>query len=356
MPERAFRAPARVNLIGGQVDYHEGIVVGMAIDRDVVVHTRPRADARIVARSSAYDEIVDTAADGTDDLTSFEPKWGRPIVGVARVLGDLGRAPVGADLRITSTVPLGAGLSSSAAFEVAVTLALADVAGLSLPPVDVARAAQSAEHVALGVPCGIQDQLTSITGHPGHAVRLDCRTLAAETLPLPSDLGVVVIHSGVTRTLEGSPWLTRRAESFGVAEQLGLSVLRDARPDQVADEPRGRHVVSEIARASAFADALRDGDVDALGPLLLASHASSRDDMQVSIPELDALVEELVAAGAHGARLTGGGFGGCVVALVPTGDASTIAARAAETYQRRTGRVPTPWVVQAASGAGPVAR
>jgi galactokinase len=355
MPERAFRAPARVNLIGGQVDYHEGIVVGMAIDRDVVVRATARGDGRIVARSSAFDGIVDAAADASDDLTAFEPKWGRPIVGVARVLGELGRAPIGAELRIASTVPLGAGLSSSAAFEVAVTLALADAAGMALGPLDLARTAQSAEHVALGVPCGIQDQLTSITGRPGHAVRLDCRTLTAEPLPLPPELGLVVVHSGVARTLEGSPWLTRRAESFDTAAQLGLSVLRDARAEQVADLPRGRHVVSEIARAAAFADALRAGDVDALGPLLLASHASSRDDMQVSIPELDALVDALVAGGALGARLTGGGFGGCVVALVPADDASEIAARAAAEYGRRTGRVPTPWVVQAASGAGQVA-
>jgi len=355
MAESHFRAPARVNLIGGQVDYHEGIVVGIAIDRDVTVSAAPRDDARVVARSDTFDDIVDVAADGSNEPSRVVPAWGRPVAGVVRTLADAGREPVGAELDVTSTIPLGAGLSSSAAFEVAVALALCDVAGFALPTRDLARAAQGAEHIALGVPCGIQDQLTSLTGAPGRAVRIDCRTLDIESLPIPPGVGIVVVQSGVARTLEGSPWTARRAESFAVAERLGLRVPRDARADQVTGEPCGRHVVSEIARAAAFADALRDGDVGALGPLLLASHASSRDDMQVSVPELDALVEELVAAGAYGARLTGGGFGGCVVALVPAARSAAIGAEAADAYARRTGRAPTPWVVEPAAGASALA-
>jgi len=355
MPTRSFRAPARVNLIGGQVDYHEGIVVGIAIDREVVVSCQRRDDARIVATSATFSGTVDVAADGSTDPAGVEPAWGRAVAGVARVLAECGRDPVGATLTVTSTIPAGAGLSSSAAFEVAVALALADAAALSLPDRELAVAAQTAEHIALRVPCGIQDQLTSIAGAPGHAVRIDCRTLDIDLVPFPPAIGVVVIHSGVERTLAGSPWLTRRSESFAAAEALGLRVLRDARPDQVVDAPRGRHVVHEIARATAFADALRAGDVEALGPLLLASHASSRDDMQVSIPELDMLVESLVDAGAYGARLTGGGFGGCVVALVPVSDADAIARAAAATYAARTDRTPTAWVVAPAAGAGPVA-
>ncbi len=354
MHERRFRAPARVNLIGGQVDYHEGIVVGIAIDREVVVAVRPRSDGRVVARSAELAGTVEVAADGQDIPSEVLPAWGRAVAGVVAMLADHGRGPVGADLDISSTVPVGAGLSSSAAFEVAVTLALCDVARLVLPMREVAVLAQRAEHVALGVPCGIQDQLTSLAGLAGQAVRIDCRTLDVEPRPIPREVGVVVVNSGVARTLEGSPWLARRADSFAVAERLGLRVLRDARPDQVVDEPRGRHVVSEIARASAFADALGRGDIDALGPLLLASHASSRDDMEVSVPELDALVDVLVHAGAYGARLTGGGFGGCVVALVPVERASDIATTAAAAYHDRTGRDPTAWVVTPAAGAGPV--
>src|SRR5439155_22040809 len=210
-----------------------------------------------------------------------------------------------------------------------------------------------AEHVATGVPCGTQDQLTSVFGRAGHALLIDCRTLGIEPLPLPDSLRVLVVHSGVPRTLEGSPYAQRRAESIAVGERLGVRALRDATFEQVRDEPRARHAVTEMARVRAFADALRGGDVDALGPLMLASHGSSRDDMEVSIPELDALVECLVDAGAHGARLTGAGFGGCVVALVPAARADAIADSATAAYSARTGREPTAWIVAAADGAGP---
>jgi galactokinase len=356
MPDgrQRFRAPARVNLIGGQVDYHEGIVVSMAIDREVVVTTRPRTDDRVVARSSDLDGTVDVDAGGADDPATVAPAWGRPIAALTRTLAAPGRVPAGADLHVTSSIPIGAGLSSSAAFEVAVALALDAAAGYARGALDTARAAQTAEHLALGVPCGIQDQLTSLAGRRGAAVRIDCRTFDVDAIPLPNDVGVVVVHSGVARTLAGSGWSQRREESFVVARELGLDVLRDARPDQVRNAPRGRHVVNEIERVRRFGDALRAGDIDALGPLLLASHASSRDDMQVSIPELDLLVDALVAHGALGARLTGGGFGGCVVALVPRDRAEAIAADAARAYATRSGREPTAWVVAPAAGAGPV--
>jgi galactokinase len=352
MPEQ-FRAPGRVNLIGGQVDYHEGWVVSMAIDRDVVVTASPRDDARVVARSHDLEGVVDVAADGSDEPGAVDPAWGRAVGGVTRVLAELGRAAVGADLEITSTVPIGGGLSSSAAFEVAIALGLCGVASFELSPRDLALAAQRAEHVATGVPCGNQDQLASAFGQSGRALFLDCRTLEIEALPIPPELGVLVVHSGVPRTLEGSPYAQRRAESIEVGRRLGLRALRDATLDQVRDEPRGRHAVTEMARVREFAAALRAGDIDALGPLMLASHASSRDDMEVSTSDLDALVDALVDAGALGARLTGAGFGGCVVALVPADRADSIAASASAAYRARTGRAPTPWVVHAAPGAGP---
>jgi galactokinase len=353
MPEpRRFRAPGRVNLLGGQVDYHEGWVATMAIDRDVTVEVMPRSDGRLIARSRELDGIVDVAADASDEPRAVQPSWGRAVAGVARVLANLGRPPVGADLTIASTVPVGGGLSSSAAFEVAVALALADVADFALAPLDLALAAQRSEHIATGVPCGTQDQLSSVFGRAGHALLIDCRTLEIELLPLPESVRVLVVHSGVARTLEGSPYAQRRAESIAVGERLGLAALRDATFEQVRDQPRGRHAVTEMARVRAFGDALRAGDLDALGPLMLASHASSRDDMEVSTPELDALVDCLVAAGAFGARLTGAGFGGCVVALVPAAGADDIAAGATSAYRARTGREPTPWIVTAADGAG----
>ncbi|HWS45186.1 MAG TPA: galactokinase family protein [Acidimicrobiia bacterium] len=355
MPEpREFRAPGRVNLIGGQVDYHEGWVVSMAIDRDVHASARPRADGRITARSRDLDGAVDIACDATTDPRTVVPAWGRTVAGVASVLTELGCRIAGADLEIASTVPIGAGLSSSAAFEVACALALVDRAGFALAGADLARAAQRAEHVATGVPCGIQDQMTSVCNRDGHAIFLDCRTLEIEHVPLPAQLRVLVVHSGVPRVLEATPYAQRRAESEAVAAQLGVRVLRDASLDQVRDLPRGRHAVTEMARVRAFAGALRAHDLDALGPLMLASHASSRDDMGVSIPELDILVDALVGAGALGARLTGAGFGGCVVALAPAGDADAIAARATAAYRERTGRAPVAWVVRAAAGAGAV--
>lgn len=354
MPEALshFRAPGRVNLIGGQVDYHEGWVVSMAIDHDVMVAVHARRDGRVIARSQSLAGVVAVAADASDDPRSMQPPWGRGIAGVVRVLADLGRPPIGADLEITSTLPIGAGLSSSAAFSVAVALALNSAAGFELARLDLALAAQRAEHAATGVPCGTQDPLSSVFGQAGHALLIDCRTLEIEPLPIAEELRVLVVHSGVPRTLEATPYAQRRAESIAVGTRLGVAALRDATLDQVRDEPRGRHAVTEMARVRAFGDALRGGDIDALGPLMLASHASSRDDMEVSTPELDLLVECLVRAGAHGARLTGAGFGGCVVALIPTAGADDISAAAVAEYESRTGLNAQRWIVAAARGAG----
>jgi galactokinase len=352
---RFFRAPGRVNLIGGHVDYHEGWVVPMAIDRDIVVAARPRDDGRIVVRSLGLDGVVDVAADGSQEPRTVEPAWGRIVAAVARTLAAAGRPPVGADIAVASTLTIGGGLSSSAAFEVVVALVLNDVAEWDLPVRDLALATQAAEHLATGVPCGVQDQMAALEGVAGHALLLDCRTFRLHPLPIPASVAVLVVHSGVPRTLEGSPYASRRADSEAVAAKLGLRVLRDATPEQVAGEPRGRHAVNEMKRVLAFADALQRGDIEPLGKLMLEGHASLRDDMQVSTPELDALVECLVDAGALGARLTGGGFGGCVVALVPADRAREIATVAPARYRERTGREPAPMLVRAAAGAGPVA-
>ena len=346
---RRFRAPGRVNLIGAHVDYHEGPVVAMAIDHEVVVTMRPRDDRRVVVRSDATAGTVVVASDGSDDPAGVAPAWGRLVGGAVRALVESDRPPSGADLRVVSTLTIGGGLSSSAAFEVAVVLALAATAGHELSGLALALAAQRAEHLGSGVPCGIQDQMAAVVGG---TFLLDCRTLAVESLPLPDDLAVVVVDSGVSRTLDASPWATRRAETFAAAEALGLRVLRDARPDEVARSPRARHVVDEMARVRAYAAALRAADRAALGTLMLRSHAGSRDDMESSIAELDTLVDCLMEAGAIGARLTGGGFGGCCVALAPTDRADRVARDAASAYAARTGRRARPMVVGPAPGAG----
>jgi galactokinase len=350
----AFRAPGRVNLIGGQVDFHEGWIVSMAVDRDVVVEADARADGQVVVTSHELAGTVAVSADGSDEPRAVEPAWGGLVGGVVRVLAEHGRLPFGARLMARSNVPLGAGLSSSAAFEVACALALNDVAQFVLEPIELALAMQRAEHIGTGVPCGIQDQIASVCARRDHALYLDCRTLEIEHLPLPPELRVLTVHSGVPRVLSETPYGERVSEAKAIAQQLGLRALRDATLLQVRDNPRGVHAVTEMVRVRKFADALRNGKIDALGRLMLESHASSRDNMEVSIPELDTLVACLVDAGAFGARLTGAGFGGCVVALVASDRASQIAETATAAYAIKTHHTPTAWIMRAASGAGRV--
>lgn len=351
-PTAYVRAPGRVNLLGGHVDYHEGRVAAMAIDRDVVIGVRPTTDGRVTVRSLDLKGTVDVAADGATEPRGVEPAWGRSVAGVVGTLARAGRPAVGIDAVVSTNLEIGAGLSSSAAFEVAIALALGSAAEWSTDVRSLALACQRAEHDATGVPCGIQDQLVALAGVSGHALVIDCRDLAIEVLPFPPGIAVLVVHSGVPRTLEGSQWAARRAETEAAAARLGLRVLRDAQPADVADHPRARHVVAEMTRVTEFAEALRHGDVDALGNLMRAGHASLRDDMGVSTPELDALVECLIDAGAFGARLTGGGFGGCAVALVPEERARSIAEHVSTDYRTRTHREPRPFLVRAAAGAG----
>ncbi len=337
----AFRAPGRVNLIGDHTDYNDGFVLPLAVDLECRVVARPREDGVVRLVSAAFAEPVELAAAGAPDPAAVEPRWGRLAAGVVAALARRGRVPAGLDADVSSTVPVGGGLSSSAAFAVGLALALCDAAGLELPRVELARACQEAELLATGVPCGIMDQVASLCGRAGSAILIDCRSLEVEPVPLPPGLAVVVADSGVPRNLSETGYAERRAACEATAARLGVPALRDAAPEQVAEDPRARHVVSENARVLAFADALRRGDADALGPLLLASHASLRDDFEVSTPELDALVDRFVAAGALGARLTGAGFGGSAVALVP--EARLAAALAA---------VPGAFVVRAVAGAG----
>jgi len=348
---RWFRAPGRVNLIGDHTDYHDGFVLPLAVDRDCVVAARPRDDGRVTAQSLELPGVVDVAADGSDEPVSVEPSWGRYVAGVVRALVEAGRAPSGVDAVLSSSVPAGSGLSSSAALEVAVALALG---GSALPSRVLALACQHAEHLATGVPSGAMDQLASVLGEAGHALLIDCRTLDAEPIPLPERLAVVVLHSGVTRTLAGSAYADRYAAGQTVAVRLGIRALRDASLDQVRDEPVARHVVTENRRVLDFADALRTGDATRLGALLLASHASLRDDYEVSTPELDLAVDLLVEHGAIGARLTGAGFGGCVVALAERTGARDVATKTLARYRAETRLDTAAFVVRAVDGAGPL--
>jgi galactokinase len=354
VPERTYRAPGRVNLIGDHTDYNEGFVLPLAVDLDCVVRARPREDGRVVLRSADRGGEVEFAADGSTDPTAVEPPWGRYAAGVVRTLADRGREPSGIDATITSTIPLGAGLSSSAALEVAVGLALCDAARFSLTTLELARACQEAELIATGVPCGIMDQLASLAGSRDRALLIDCRTLEIEQIPLPPRLAVLVIHSGMPRQLVDSAYGERQRACEAAAARLGVPALRDATPEQVAGLPRARHVVSENARVLAAAEALKSGDLPTLGRLLAESHASLRDDFEVSTPELDVLVEKLVEAGALGARLTGAGFGGCVVGLASRDQVAAVVETAAGHYWAETGHQPHAFVCRAVGGAGRV--
>jgi galactokinase len=334
---RRFRAPGRVNLIGEHTDYNEGFVLPLAIDLECVITATARDDQEINVRWLDGDR-------GSD----------RYATAVAEVLAERGRAAIGIDAELSSTVPVGSGLSSSAALEVAVALALNDAAGFALSDAELARACQEAELRATGVPCGVMDQLVSIAGRRDCAVLIDCRTLETTAVPLPASLAIIVVHSGMPRTLAGSAYAERRAACEAAAQRLGLRALRDATVDQVADDPRARHVVSENARVLSAVEALRESDFAKLGGLLLESHRSLRDDFEVSTPELDALVDCLVSHGALGARLTGAGFGGCVVALGEATSATELTERACDAYARATGLTPTPHICRASEGAGAI--
>jgi galactokinase len=352
--ERWFRAPGRVNLIGEHTDYNDGLVLPLAVDRSCVVAARPGDVVRV--RSLDTGSVVELAPDGAFDPAATRPAWGRYVAGVVAELAALGRPAVGLEAVLASDVPLGAGLSSSAALEVACAVALADAAGWTAPPAALAEACRRAEELATGVPCGIMDQLASVAGVAGHALLVDCRDLDVRPVALPPRLAILVVHSGVARSLDASPYAERRRACEELARRLGVPALRDATEGQVAHEPLGRHVVSENARVLAAANALEDGDLARLGELLVASHASLRDDFRVSVPELDVLVEELLGAGALGARLTGGGFGGCVVAVCDELEADGIARVATERYAGRTGLEPRPFRCRAMGGAGPLDR
>ena len=307
-------APGRVNLIGDHTDYMGGLVLPMAVQMGTAI-TATRGGGRIELTSARVPGLLSVPLPVQDPAT-VEPSWGRYVAGVAAVLG----ATEGLVGTVESDLPLGSGLSSSAALEVATALALGDDGS----PLEVARRCQMAEQRATGVPCGIMDQLASTAGVRGHALLIDCATMEITPVPVPDRASVWVVHSGQERRLVGSAYADRRAECERAAAVVGP--LPSAALDRIdeLDDPvaraRARHVRTECDRVQDFAAALSAGDLATAGALMVASHRSLRDDFQVSTDGLDRLVEELCALdGVHGARLTGAGFGGCVVALADPG-------------------------------------
>jgi galactokinase len=364
------RAPGRVNLIGEHTDYNDGFVLPMAIDRDAVVALAPRADGvvRLLAadlgQRGAFDVAAARSRDARGDARAAEGGWLEYPRGVAWSLQADGESLRGFDGVLAADVPRGAGLSSSAAVELAVAAAFRETSGFAWSPERIARAMQRAENLWVGVASGIMDQLVSAGGVAGHALLIDCRDLTRRAVPLPDGTAVVVLDTGTRRSLVGSAYDERRASCEAAARTLGVAALRDAdlallERHRAELDPvtfrRARHVIGENARTLDAAGAMERADAAALGRLMDASHESLRDDYEVSSEALDAIVEAARSApGCFGARMTGAGFGGCAVALVSRGSLEAFTSAVAARYRDPQGYPPELVTVRASDGAGPV--
>ncbi|WP_435418011.1 galactokinase [Parerythrobacter aurantius] len=311
--------PGRVNLIGEHTDYNGGMVLPAALSVSLTAALTPRDDSRVVVTAEGFS--------GSAEHTLDDPAadhWSDPAVGALREAAKLGLLEGGAELAIRSTIPAGSGLSSSAALIVAILKAARTAAASNVGDIDIALAARRVENEYLGVPCGIMDQVAVAVPQAGQAIALDTATLAYELVALPASHAMVVIHSGHSRKLSDGRYKERKEECDAARAVFGrndICLLDPADIDAVSgiDETvrkRARHCATEHRRVLAAREALGSGDIAALGTLMNASHASMRDDFEVSIPAIDALVADAVQLGAEGARLTGGGFGGCIVACV----------------------------------------
>jgi galactokinase len=344
-PDLETSAPGRVNLIGEHTDYNDGFVLPLAVPLRTRVAVARRTDglAGVTSRERDAGQIAEYR------VGQERPRrdWLGYVQGVSWVLREAGYAVGGFDLALESDVPLGSGLASSAALLVAVGRALREAFGLAIDDVTPARLAQRAEVEFVGARVGIMDQLCASLGDEGHALFVDTRTLDYERVPFPAELGLAVIGSGVAHSNAGGEYNTRRSECERACELLGVPSLRDVGVDDLPRidrlppplAGRARHVVTENQRVLDTVAALRDGRLDALGPLLAASHASMRDDYEVSVPEIDLLVDLAVGrADVVGARLTGGGFGGSIVVLTWAGRATETGRAIVEAYRTRSGR------------------
>ena len=358
-PEGWARAPGRVNLIGEHTDYNDGFVLPMAIDRDIWVAFRPRKDRAVRLWSLDFGQASEFSLDAIAPDPSAP--WSNYVRGVAWALAKQNIALRGMDAVLQGNVPLGAGLSSSAALEVAAGLAFLASSGESLPLPDLALACQRAENEFVGNRCGIMDQFVSALGRAGHALFLDCRTLEHQHVALPEGYRIVVANSMVRRALVDSAYNERRAQCETAARILGVKALRDADEGMLREASlelagaayqRARHVITENVRVLKAVDAMRQGDAETFGALMDRSHASLRDDYEVSCRELDALVEiARRQPGCPGARMTGAGFGGCTVNLVESGAVDAFVPDLREGYRAATGLHAEIYVCDAADGA-----
>ncbi|MBI4531007.1 MAG: galactokinase [Candidatus Latescibacteria bacterium] len=352
LPEVIGRAPGRVNLIGEHTDYNDGFVLPTAIDREVIVAVGRRDDQKIVMRSLTFHEMVevDVAFGLTPDSRHL---WANYPLGVVNELIQLGFPITGFDAVITGDVPIGAGLSSSAAIEVATAIALTALYRIDTPPVELAKLCRRAENRFVGVNCGIMDQMIAVLGRKDHALFIDCRDLSSRAVPIDdAQAAIVICNSGVKRGLVDSEYNKRRAQCeegvrlLAPVLQHPVKALRDVSEKELTEHQhllppdilkRCRHVISENARVDAATRCLIEDDLIGFGALMIDSHMSLRDDYEVSCSELDLLVEiALSVDGLLGARLTGAGFGGCTVNFVERGKVEGFLERVVQEYRRAT--------------------
>ncbi|HVH23000.1 MAG TPA: galactokinase [Pseudonocardia sp.] len=362
-PDGIWWAPGRVNLIGEHTDYQDGFVLPLALATGVAAAARatdrPLLRARSLQQRSTVElpfaEIKPGAVDG----------WVAYVAGVAWALREAGHDVPGLDVVVDGNVPVGAGLSSSAALECSVAVAWNDLGGLGLSRDDLAAAARRAENDVAGAPTGVMDQMASLHGRAGHLVFLDTRSLAVEPVPFDpavADLALLVIDTKAPHALVDGEYAERHRSCARATEQLGVTALRDvpvdrldealARLDDELLRKRVRHVVTENARVLDVVTALRSGDDPRrIGPTLTASHASMRDDFEITVPEVDTAVSAALDAGAHGARMTGGGFGGCVLALLEADHVESVLGAVETAYATAGFHPPVGFVAVAADGA-----
>jgi galactokinase len=363
---RVFRAPGRVNLIGEHTDYNLGFVLPVALHMATYVAAAPSGDGklRIYSEDRREQSEFDAASLGTLERTGT---WTDYPIGVARELVRAGVPVEGANLLIRSTVPDGAGLSSSAALEVSSALAL--LAGREFAPLELARLCQRAERNFVGMPCGIMDQYISIFGRAHSAVEIDCRSLGHRLVKLPDGITFIAVNTMVKHALAGSAYRDRVQECAAAVAAIAavypeVRSLRDVLPEQFAAVEAGlpetvarraRHIVTEDARVNRFTEASAAGDLPCMGKLMVASHRSLQHDYEVSCAELDFLVDAALAIeGVYGSRMTGGGFGGCTVTLMRAGAATEFGACIAQSYQRQFGVTPQVYSCEPSEGAGEV--
>ncbi len=357
-PSAVVRAPGRVNLIGEHTDYNDGFVLPMAIDRATWIALRPRADERVSIFSRNHNEAVEF---NLSNMTKKPHHWGEYPKGVAWALQEAGYKLHGWEGVTDCDVPIGAGLSSSASFEMAVARAFEISSGFAWDPATMALLGQKAENKWVGVNCGIMDQMISAAGKNAHALLIDCRSLERELVPLPRGTVVVVLDTATRRGLVGSAYNERRTQCEAAARFFGVKALRDVSVAQFnakaaqLDETtrkRARHVVTENERTVRAAEAMRRGDARLLGRLMNESHESLKDDFEVTNDALNIIVEcARRAPGCIGARMTGAGFGGCAVALVEEGAADVFVKTTAADYQTATRLTPQLYVCHPSNGA-----